>query len=60
MRKYSSPRNKDQGQADRDQIFQQGDEDIFDLQRGDQPPTNFVTGKGSDDCADCAENRADD
>src|SRR6266404_7455942 len=55
-----SARDKKAGESDRDQVFQQGDENVFDVQRGDQTPSDFVTSECSDYSADSAQNRADD
>ena len=41
-------RDEETGESDRDQVFQQGDENVFDVQPGDQTPPDLVTGKCSD------------
>jgi len=54
------PRNKETGEPDRDQVFQQSDENVFDVQRADQTTLDLVTGKCSDYSADGAQNRPND
>src|SRR5437899_2875422 len=50
---------KETGEADCDQIFQQGDENVFDVQSGDYFSPDLVTGKCSDHSTDGTENRAE-
>ena len=52
--------NEETGESDRDQVFEQSDENVFDMQRGDQARSDFQTSKRSDYAADSAQNRADD
>src|SRR5207253_10277094 len=52
--------NEETGESDRDQVFEQSDENVFDMQRGDQTAPDFVTGKRYDYDADSPQNRADD
>ena len=54
------PRDKETGEPDRDQVFQQSDENVFDVQRADQTTLDLVTGKCSDYSADGAQNRPND
>ena len=52
--------NEETGESDRDHVFEQSDENVFDMQRGDQARSDFQTSKRSDYAADSAQNRADD
>src|SRR5262249_44731184 len=46
------------GESDRDQVFQEDDEKIFNVQRSDRFSSDFVTGKRADYPADTAQNHA--
>ena len=52
-------RDEKTGQTDRNQVFGDGDENIFDVQAGHQAFANLITREGSDHGADAAEQRAD-
>src|SRR4051794_14134669 len=54
-----SARNQKTGQPDRDQIFENGDDKVFDVEAGDQTPSKFIAGKRADHAAESAQQTAE-